>query len=189
MIALIDNYDSFTFNLYHYIAKREKVKVIKNDQIFQNINLIINSKAIVISPGPSNPFNAGECLELVNKIYSFIPILGVCLGHQILGVYFGSKLNTLKKPYHGKISNIKSDNKCKLFKNIPSNFKATRYHSLYLEQKNFPSNLIVTGKSAEDNIIMSFRHELYSIYGIQYHPESIDTQYGENIINNFINLI
>ena len=189
MIALIDNYDSFTFNLYHYIAKRVKVNVFKNDEIFKNINKIIDSKAVVISPGPSNPFNAGECLELVNKIYSFIPILGVCLGHQILGVYFGSKISTLKKPYHGKISNIIKENKCKLFENIPTNFKATRYHSLYLEQKNFPSNLIVTGKSTEDNIIMSFKHELYSIYGIQYHPESIDTQYGETIINNFIDLI
>ena len=189
MIALIDNYDSFTFNLYHYIAKREKVNVFKNDQIFKNINKIIDSKAVVISPGPSNPFNAGECLELVNKIYSFIPILGVCLGHQILGVYFGSKISTLKKPYHGKISNIIKENKCKLFENTPTNFKATRYHSLYLEQKNFPSNLIITGKSTEDNIIMSFKHELYSIYGIQYHPESIDTKYGETIINNFIDLI
>ena len=128
MITLIDNYDSFTYNLYHCLSKRDQVLVIKNDMILKNIDKIINSKGVVISPGPSNPFNAGECLDLVHQIYSFIPILGVCLGHQILGVYFGAKIDTLSTPMHGKVSNLKKINECKIYKNIDKKFRATRYH-------------------------------------------------------------
>ena len=189
MITLIDNYDSFTYNLYHDLSKKDEVKVIKNDQIFKNLNKIINSKAVVISPGPSTPFNSGECLELVNKIYTFMPILGVCLGHQILGVYFGAEIKNLKTPKHGKISNIKITNSCKIYSNINKTFKATRYHSLYLEKKNFPTNINITSYSLDDNIIMSFKHNLYSLYGVQYHPESIDTYEGKTIINNFLDII
>ena len=108
MITLIDNYDSFTYNLYHCLSKRDQVLVIKNDLILKNIDKIINSKGVVISPGPSNPFNAGECLDLVHQIYSFIPILGVCLGHQIIGQVFGSKIIQAKNLMHGKTSKIKS---------------------------------------------------------------------------------
>ena len=159
MITLIDNYDSFTYNLYHCLSKRDQVLVIKNDMILKNIDKIINSKGVVISPGPSNPFNAGECLDLVHQIYSFIPILGVCLGHQILGVYFDKK------------------------------FRATRYHSLYLNKNNFPQNLKITSISEDDKIIMSFKHELFSIYGVQYHPESIETLMGSKILENFMDCI
>ena len=108
MITLIDNYDSFTYNVYHSISKNNiKVQILKNDQLLSNYNKIVNSKAVIISPGPSNPYNAGECLELIDKIYSFMPIFGICLGHQIIGAYFNAKIKTLKIPHHGKISNIK----------------------------------------------------------------------------------
>ena len=189
MITLIDNYDSFTYNLYHCLSKRDQVLVIKNDLILKNIDKIINSKGVVISPGPSNPFNAGECLDLVHQIYSFIPILGVCLGHQILGVYFGAKIDTLSTPMHGKVSNLKKINECKIYKNIDRKFRATRYHSLYLNKNNFPQNLKITSISEDDKIIMSFKHELFSIYGVQYHPESIETLMGSKILENFMDCI
>ena len=189
MITLIDNYDSFTYNLYHCLSKHDDVLVIKNDLILKNFDKIINSKGVVISPGPSNPFNAGECLDLVHQIYSFMPILGVCLGHQILGVYFGAKIDTLKIPMHGKVSNIKKINECKIYKNINMNFQATRYHSLYLNRGNFPKNLKITSISDDDKKIMSFRHELFSIFGVQYHPESIETGIGSKIVDNFIECI
>ena len=189
MITLIDNYDSFTYNLYHCLSKHDDVLVIKNDLILKNFDKIINSKGVVISPGPSNPFNAGECLDLVHQIYSFMPILGVCLGHQILGVYFGAKIDTLKIPMHGKVSNIKKINECKIYKNINMNFQATRYHSLYLNRGNFPKNLKITSISDDDKKIMSFRHELFSIFGVQYHPESIETIIGSKIIDNFMECV
>ena len=189
MITLIDNYDSFTYNLYHCLSKKDQVVVIKNDLILKNIDKIISSKGVVISPGPSNPFNAGECLDLVHQIYSFIPILGVCLGHQILGVYFGAKIDTLSTPMHGKVSNLKKINECKIYKNIDKKFRATRYHSLYLDKNNFPQNLKITSISEDDKIIMSFKHELFSIYGVQYHPESIETLMGSKILENFMDCI
>ncbi len=189
MITLIDNYDSFTYNLYHNLSKKDEVIVIKNDRINKNFQKIIKSKAVVISPGPSNPFNAGECLEFVNKVYSFIPILGVCLGHQILGVYFGAGIKVLKKPMHGKVSKIKIKEKCKLYSGVESVFKATRYHSLFLDSRNFPDNLVITGMSDDDDVIMSFKHKLFPLYGVQYHPESIETKEGSKIINNFMELI
>ena len=189
MITLIDNYDSFTYNLYHDLSKKDEVMIVKNDQINQNFKKIIKSKAIVISPGPSNPFNAGQCLEFINKVYSFLPILGVCLGHQILGVYFGAGINVLKKPMHGKVSKINLRDKCRLYSGIESEFKATRYHSLYLNSKNFPNNLSITSISNDDKIIMSLKHKLYPLYGVQYHPESIETKAGSAIINNFLNIL
>jgi len=189
MITLIDNYDSFTYNLYHNLKRKDDVMIVKNDQIIRNFEKIIKSNAVVISPGPSNPFNSGECLEFINKVYSFMPILGVCLGHQILGVYFGAGINILKTPMHGKVSKILLKEKCKLYTNINSSFKATRYHSLFLNSKNFPSNLSITSHSTEDKIIMSFKHKLFPIYGVQYHPESIETKEGSIIIDNFMNII
>ncbi len=189
MITLIDNYDSFTYNLYHNLKKKDDVMIVKNDEININFNKIIKTNAIVISPGPSNPFNSGECLEFINKIYSFMPILGVCLGHQILGVYFGAKISVMKVPKHGKVSSINIKEECKLYSNINSSFKATRYHSLFLKSMNFPSDLTITSVSKNDKIIMSFKHKLYPIYGVQYHPESIETIDGSTIIDNFINII
>jgi anthranilate synthase/aminodeoxychorismate synthase-like glutamine amidotransferase len=189
MITLIDNYDSFTFNLYHELSQKNEVQIFKNDEIKKNFIKIVNSKAVVISPGPSNPFNSGDCLDLVNKIYSFMPILGVCLGHQILGVYFGVKIKVLKVPKHGKVSSIRVNNSCKIYTGINGTFNATRYHSLYLEKDNFPKNLQITSKSTDDNILMSFKHKTYPIYGVQYHPESIETFEGSKILKNFIDIL
>ena len=190
MITLIDNYDSFTYNIYHSICKNnKKVQIIKNDELLSNYNNIINSEAIIISPGPSNPFNAGECLDLMNKIYSFIPIFGICLGHQIIGAFFNSKIKTLKHPYHGKISKIKIIKKNKIFNNVKNNFQATRYHSLFVDNINLPNELEVTCVSNDDNIIMGIKHKLYNIHGVQFHPESVETLIGDRIIKNFIETI
>lgn len=188
MIILIDNYDSFTYNVYHSISQNNnmKINVLKNDELIKNYKMIIKSKAIIISPGPSNPYNSGECLQLMSKIYSFIPILGICLGHQIIGTFFKGKIKELKKPYHGKVSKILKLRQNKLLHGIPNEFTATRYHSLYLDKQTLPNELISICTSKEDGIIMALKHKLLNIYGVQFHPESIETKYGDKIISNFI---
>ena len=185
-ILLIDNYDSFTFNLYHYISSfKAKVDVIRNDKI--NSKEIIKKKydKIVISPGPGNPSQSGNCINIVNKLYKKIPIFGVCLGHQIIGQCFGSKIIQAKKLMHGKTSLIKHNNKG-IMKNIKNNFEATRYHSLIIDSKTLSKDLLVTSKSS-DGIIMGIMHKKYNIHGVQFHPESIKTTIGIKILKNFIN--
>tara|TARA_B100000700_G_C14599776_1_gene648549 strand:+ start:97 stop:663 length:567 start_codon:yes stop_codon:yes gene_type:complete len=186
-ILLIDNYDSFTFNLYHYISSfNVKVEVIRNDKI--NSKNIFKKKydKIVISPGPGNPDQAGNCLQIVKNIYKKLPILGVCLGHQIIGQTFGSKVIQAKNLMHGKTSIIKHKNKG-LMKNIQNNFVATRYHSLIVDKKNFSKDLVITSET-KDGIIMGLMHKNYEIHGVQFHPESIKTQVGKKIISNFIKI-
>ncbi len=185
-ILLIDNYDSFTYNLYHYISKFKKnIDVIRNDKINGKTILKKKYNKIVISPGPGNPNQAGNCLEIVKMVYKKIPILGVCLGHQIIGQVFGGKIVTAKNLMHGKTSKIKH-NKKGLFKNIQNNFVATRYHSLVVDSKNFPKNLIITAKT-KNHTIMGLMHKNYNIHGFQFHPESINTKVGIKLIKNFIN--
>ena len=183
-IILIDNYDSFTFNLYHYLSTYSKVEVVRNDKI--NSNEIIKNKyhKIVISPGPGNPNQSGNCLQIVKKLYKKIPILGVCLGHQIIGQVFGSKIVQAKKLVHGKTSKIFSKKKG-ILKNIPRNFEATRYHSLIIDKKTLSKDLEITAETS-DGIIMAIKHRKYDIHGLQFHPESIKTNYGLKIIKNFI---
>ena len=183
-IILIDNYDSFTFNLYHYLSTYSKVEVVRNDKI--NSNEIIKNKyhKIVISPGPGNPNQSGNCLQIVKKLYKKIPILGVCLGHQIIGQVFGSKIVQAKKLVHGKTSKIFSKKKGVL-KNIPRNFEATRYHSLIVDRKSFPKDLIITAET-KNKTIMGLMHKKYNIHGFQFHPESISTKVGVQLIKNFI---
>ena len=184
-ILLIDNYDSFTYNLYHYISKFKKnVDVIRNDKI--NGISILKKKydKIVISPGPGNPNQAGNCLKIVNEVYKKIPILGVCLGHQIIGQVFGGKIISAKNLMHGKTSKIKH-NKKGLFQNIQNNFIATRYHSLVVDNKNFPKDLVITAVT-KNNTIMGLMHKEYDIHGFQFHPESISTKVGLKLIKNFI---
>ena len=184
-ILLIDNYDSFTYNLYHYISKFKKnVDVVRNDKI--NGISILKKKydKIVISPGPGNPNQAGNCLKIVNEVYKKIPILGVCLGHQIIGQVFGGKIISAKNLMHGKTSKIKH-NKEGLFQNIQNNFIATRYHSLVVDNKNFPKDLIITAVT-KNNTIMGLMHREYDIHGFQFHPESISTKVGLKLIKNFI---
>jgi len=185
-ILLIDNYDSFTFNLYHYLSSlKTKVDVIRNDEI--TVKQIIKKKydRIVISPGPGNPNQSGNCIKIVKSLYKKIPILGVCLGHQIIGQVFGSKIIQAKKLMHGKTSKIKTK-KNGILKGLPSRFIATRYHSLIIDKKTLSKELEITAET-EDYIIMGIQHKEFNVHGVQFHPESIKTKVGIKILNNFIN--
>ena len=184
-IILLDNYDSFTFNLYHYISSlKTKVDVIRNDKI--NSTEIIKKKydKIVISPGPGNPNQSGNCISIVNKLYKKIPIFGVCLGHQIIGQCFGSKIVQARKLMHGKTSIIKHSNQG-IMKNIKNNFEATRYHSLVVDRKTFPKDLVITAET-QNRTVMGLMHKNYNIHGFQFHPESISTKVGMKLIKNFV---
>ena len=185
-ILLIDNYDSFTFNLFHYLSSlKVYVEVIRNDKI-TNKEIIKNRyNRIVISPGPGNPNQSGNCLKIVKSLFKKIPILGVCLGHQIIGQAFGSKIIQAKKLMHGKTSIIKSK-KIGILKNLPLKFEATRYHSLVIDKKTLSNELEITAET-HDGIIMGIKHKQYNIHGVQFHPESIKTTVGIKILKNFIN--
>ena len=186
-IILIDNYDSFTFNLYHYLSSfKINVDVIRNDQITSNEILKKKYNKIVISPGPGNPNQSGNCLKIVKSLYKKIPILGVCLGHQIIGQVFGSKIIQAKKLMHGKTSKILSK-KTGILKNLPKSFEATRYHSLIIEKKSLSKHLEITAES-KDGLIMGVQHKEYDVHGVQFHPESIKTKLGIKILKNFIRI-
>ena len=186
-IILIDNYDSFTFNLYHYLSSlKVKVEVIRNDQITSNEILKRKYNKIVISPGPGNPDQSGNCLKIVKSLYKKIPILGVCLGHQIIGQVFGSKIVQAKKLMHGKTSKIISK-KLGILKNLPKSFEATRYHSLIIDKKTLSKHLEITAES-KDGLVMGVQHKKYNVHGVQFHPESIKTKLGIKILKNFIRL-
>ena len=186
-IILIDNYDSFTFNLYHYLSSlKVKVDVIRNDQITSNEILKRKYNKIVISPGPGNPDQSGNCLKIVKSLYKKIPILGVCLGHQIIGQVFGSKIVQAKKLMHGKTSKIISK-KLGILKNLPKSFVATRYHSLIIDKKTLSKHLEITAES-KDGLVMGVQHKKYNVHGVQFHPESIKTKLGIKILKNFIRL-
>ena len=186
-IILIDNYDSFTFNLYHYLSSlKVNVDVIRNDQVTSNQILKRKYNKIVISPGPGNPNQSGNCLKIVKSLYKKIPILGVCLGHQIIGQVFGSKIIQAKRLMHGKTSKIISK-KVGILKNLPKSFKATRYHSLIIDKKSLSKHLEITAES-EDGLIMAVQHKNYDVHGVQFHPESIKTKLGIKILKNFIKI-
>ena len=186
-IILIDNYDSFTFNLYHYLSSlKVKVDVIRNDQITSNEILKKKYNKIVISPGPGNPDQSGNCLKIVKSLYKKIPILGVCLGHQIIGQVFGSKIVQAKKLMHGKTSKIIS-NKLGILRNLPKSFEATRYHSLIIDKKTLSKHLEITAES-KDGLVMGVQHKKFHVHGVQFHPESIKTKLGIKILKNFIRL-
>ena len=185
-ILLIDNYDSFTFNLYHYLSSlKTKVDVIRNDKITSKEILKNKYDKIVISPGPGNPNQSGNCLDILNTLYKEIPFLGVCLGHQIIGQVFGSNIIQANKLMHGKTSTIKSK-KIGILKNLPAKFEATRYHSLIVDKKTLSDQLEITAET-KDGIIMGIMHKKYNIHGVQFHPESIKTIIGIKILKNFIN--
>jgi anthranilate synthase/aminodeoxychorismate synthase-like glutamine amidotransferase len=185
-ILLIDNYDSFTFNLYHYLSSLKiNVDVIRNDKITDKEIIKNKYNRIVISPGPGNPNQSGNCLKIVKTLYKKFPILGVCLGHQIIGQVFGSKIVQAKKLMHGKTSLIYSK-KIGILKNLPLKFEATRYHSLIIDKKTLPKELEITAET-KDGIIMGVKHKEYNVHGVQFHPESIKTKIGIKILKNFIN--
>jgi len=186
-IILIDNYDSFTFNLYHYLSSlKVKVDVIRNDKINSKDILLRRYDKIVISPGPGNPNQSGNCLKIVKSLHKKIPILGVCLGHQIIGQVFGSKIIQAKKLMHGKTSKIISK-KTGILKNLPKMFEATRYHSLIIDKKSLSKDLETTAET-RDGLIMGIKHKKYDVHGVQFHPESIKTKLGIKILKNFIKI-
>ena len=186
-ILLIDNYDSFTFNLYHYLSSlNTNVEVFRNDKITEKEIIKNKYNKIVISPGPGNPNQSGNCLKIVKKLYKKIPILGVCLGHQIIGQVFGSKIIQAKNLVHGKTSKIISK-KIGIFKNLPKKFEATRYHSLIVDKKTLSKELEITAET-KNGIIMGVKHKKYNVHGVQFHPESIKTKLGIKILKNFIKI-
>ena len=185
-ILLIDNYDSFTYNLYHYLSTLKcKVDVYRNDKIKISTIKKNKYKKIVISPGPGNPNQAGSCIKIVKYFYKTIPILGVCLGHQIIGQVFGSKIVIAKKLMHGKTSKIQHFGKG-IFKGVAKTISGTRYHSLIIDNKSIGKELVITAKT-KDNIIMGIMHKKYNIHGVQFHPESIKTPVGIKLLKNFLN--
>ncbi len=184
-ILMMDNYDSFTYNLVHYIEEfGSKVTIKRNDEITIKNIIKINPDLIFISPGPCTPIEAGISVDLIKNISGKIPILGVCLGHQSIGYAFGAKIIKAKKLLHGKTSNIYHNNKG-IYKGIPNPFKATRYHSLVIDKKTLPSSFTVTSKT-KDGIIMGIKHKSLDVEGVQFHPESILTTEGKKIIKNIL---
>lgn len=186
MIIIIDNYDSFTQNLVQYTGELGyKIMVIRNDELITNNIDQIRPTHIIISPGPGKPENSGICLDIIKRYSNKIPILGICLGHQAIGLVYGATIKKLQKPVHGKTDNI-FNNQEDIFKNLNYSFKATRYHSLIVEMQTCPSILKITAWTQE-GIIMGFQHRYHKqLRGIQFHPESLWTQEGKTIIKNFL---
>jgi anthranilate synthase/aminodeoxychorismate synthase-like glutamine amidotransferase len=191
MILLIDNYDSFTYNLVHYVEELGyEVKVFRNDKI--NLKQIsrLEPKKIILSPGPCTPTEAGICIKLIKEFYNKIPILGVCLGHQSIGQAFGGKIVRAKKIMHGKTSSINNKGS-RIFRGIPKQFIATRYHSLVIQNTSLSRHFKIIADTIDDktNVIMGIEHKSYPCYGVQFHPESIaSVPYGKKIINNFLKI-
>ena len=187
MIILIDNYDSFTFNVYHYLSELgAKVKVYRNDEVTPESILEKNPKAIIISPGPKTPNQAGICLDLI-KLNKDIPVLGICLGHQSIGQAYGGLVIQADEIKHGKIDEIKHFGNV-LFEDINETFEATRYHSLIIEKKSLPKDLEIIAET-KNKIIMGIAHKNKKIFGLQFHPESIGTKNGKKILKNFLKII
>lgn len=189
MILLVDNYDSFTYNLVQYFGELGVSLTVKRNDVFTvNEALALKPRAIVLSPGPCNPDKAGICLELVKRsAETKIPMLGVCLGHQSIAQAFGGKIIQCHEIVHGKISEIYHSNFTPL-KNIPSPFQATRYHSLTVERNTLPADLETTAWTS-DGVIMGLKHKSLPIFGLQFHPESISTKVGHNILSQFLKVV
>ncbi len=186
-VTLIDNYDSFTFNLVHYLGELgADVSVWRNDEITVSDALAQEPDAIVLSPGPCTPNEAGICLELVREASASTPILGVCLGHQAIGQAFGGRIVRAPAPMHGKVSRI-SHNARGLFSGLNGPFKATRYHSLIIERESAPEELEVSAES-DDGLIMAVAHRALPVHGVQFHPESIESEHGHAMLGNFLEL-
>ena len=190
-ICIIDNYDSFTYNIYHQLLIEElKVDVFRNDEITVKEIKQKNFDAVVIGPGPSNPKNAGICLELIRESYKELPILGVCLGHQCIGEAFGGNIVVANNIMHGKTSLVNHAN-TSVFKGLKDPYHVMRYHSLIVDYNDFPEELEVTGWTFDQDkkVIMSLEHKVYPVVGIQFHPESIFTEQGSRLIQNFLEQI
>ncbi len=187
MILLLDNYDSFTYNLAQYLGELGcNVEVHRNDKISVDEILRRKPERIVISPGPCTPQDAGICIELIQRLVGKFPILGVCLGHQAIGAAFGGKIIRAPKLFHGKTSSVHHDKKG-VFRKLADPFTATRYHSLIVERKSLPRQLAISAETS-DGIIMGLRHRRYNLEGVQFHPESVLTESGKQLLQNFLSL-
>lgn len=186
MIVLIDNYDSFTYNLVHYFGSLgAKMRVMRNDKVTASEVIESDPDAIVLSPGPCTPEDAGICLELIEKSANTIPLLGVCLGHQAIGQAFGARIARAPTPVHGKLSEITHE-ASGIFRGINGPFKATRYHSLVVDRASMPAALAATAEA--DGLVMGLAHRSLPAHGVQFHPESIASEHGHLILKNFLDL-
>ena len=186
MILLIDNYDSFTWNLYHFLGDLgAETEVIRNDAITAEEAIAMAPEAIVLSPGPCTPNEAGICLDLVAKAAGRVPLMGVCLGHQAIGQAFGSTVIRAQQLMHGKLSDVTTTGKG-LFEGLPETFRATRYHSLVIERGSLPDCLEITASTGD--IVMGLQHRELNVHGVQFHPESIASEHGHAILRNFLKL-
>ncbi len=187
MFVLIDNYDSFTYNLYHYLGEIGAESVVhRNDAITPDEVIAMDPEGIVLSPGPCTPSEAGICLDLITKVAGSIPILGVCLGHQAIGQAYGGQVVRAPMPLHGKLSSVSHKNS-DVFEKLPSPFNVTRYHSLLLDRDSLPDELEITAET-EDGLVMGLHHREKPLYGVQFHPESIASEYGHELLANFVRL-
>jgi anthranilate synthase component II len=187
MLLLIDNYDSFTYNLFHYLGELgAEVKVVRNDEISAAEALAMKPEGIVLSPGPCTPNEAGICLEVIEQAAGQMPILGVCLGHQAIGQVYGGRVVRAPTLMHGKLSKVHHTSKG-VFAGIPQDFSATRYHSLVVERSSLPDALEITAETA-DGVIMGLQHKRYPVHGVQFHPESIASEHGHQLLANFLDL-
>lgn len=187
MYLLIDNYDSFTYNLFHFLGELgAEVEVRRNDQITADEALDMHPQGIVLSPGPCDPDRAGICLELVEKAAGKVPLLGVCLGHQSVGQAFGGKVVRGPVPMHGKLSEVRHEGEG-VFADLPSPLTATRYHSLVVERESLPDCLELTAET-EDGVVMGLQHRELPVHGVQFHPESIASEHGHALLGNFLRL-
>jgi anthranilate synthase component 2 len=187
VLLLIDNYDSFTYNLFHYLGELEaEVVVRRNDELTAAEALALKPDAIVLSPGPCDPDRAGICLELIETGGAAVPILGVCLGHQAIGQAYGGKVVRAPEPMHGKLSRIHHTGKS-VFRGLNNDFEATRYHSLTIEPQSLPRDLEVTATSS-DGVIMGVMHKKLPVHGVQFHPESIASENGHALLQNFLTI-
>lgn len=187
MLLMIDNYDSFVYNLVRYFEELGKEIIIyRNDKITIEEIEKMNIDGIIISPGPKSPNEAGLSLDIIDKFKDKLPILGICLGHQCIGHYFNAVVKKGKEPVHGKMFNITHNNKG-VFNNVKNPLRVTRYHSLIVSKENFPDSLEITSET-DDKIIMGIRHKDYDIYGVQFHPEAEMTEEGHKILENFIKI-
>jgi len=189
MILLIDNYDSFTFNLYQYVAETGvEVEVVRNDVLTVDEALDRGAAGLIVSPGPKDPDDAGISLELTRRASGRLPLLGVCLGHQCIVQAFGGRIVRAPEPVHGKASPVTHDDG-DVFEGLPSPFMAGRYHSLVADPKVMPQALEVSARSTDDDLIMGVRHREHPTWGVQFHPESILTDHGKQIVANFLALV